>query len=137
VRVHIVSVRQAAKRQEGPVIDHVILNVTDLEVSKHFYAQALAPLGYAPSWEDGEFVAMGGDNDFGLYRRDPKGAVHVSFRSPDRGTVDAFHEAGLAAGGTDNGAPGLRPDYGEHYYAAFVLDPDGHNIEVVCQQPAS
>jgi predicted lactoylglutathione lyase len=59
----------------------------------------------------------------------------VSVRSRDRGTVDAFHEAGLTAGGQDNGAPGLRPDYGEHYYAAFVLDPDGHNIEVVCQQP--
>jgi catechol 2,3-dioxygenase-like lactoylglutathione lyase family enzyme len=119
------------------VIDHVILNVTDLEVSKRFYAQTLAPLGYAPSWEDGEFVAMGGDNDFGLYRRDPKGAVHVSFRSPNRGTVDAFHEAGLAAGGRDNGPPGPRLEYGEHYYAAFVLDPDGHNIEVVCQQAES
>ena len=117
------------------MIDHVILNVTDLEVSKRFFAEALAPLGYAPSWEDGEFVAMGGDNDFDLYRREPRGALHVSFRSLDRGRVDALHEAGLAAGGQDNGPPGLRPDYSEHYYSAFVLDPDGHNIEAVCQQP--
>jgi hypothetical protein len=87
------------------VIDHVILNVTDLEVSKHFYAQTVAPLGYAPSWEDDKFVAMGGDNDFGLYRRGPKGAVHVSFRSPDRETVDAFHEAGLAAAGVTTALP--------------------------------
>jgi catechol 2,3-dioxygenase-like lactoylglutathione lyase family enzyme len=117
------------------MIDHVILNVTDLEASKRFFAQALEPLGYSPSWESDDFVAMGGDNDFGLARRGPQGAVHVGFASTDRSTVDAFHAAALAAGGTDHGAPGLRPDYGEHYYAAFVLDPDGHNIEAVCQKP--
>ena len=116
------------------MIDHVILNVSDLDASKRFFAQALAPLGYAPSWESDDFVAMGGDNDFGLARRDPPGVVHVGFASPDRRTVDAFHVAALAAGGTDNGPPGPRPDYGEHYYSAFALDPDGHNIEVVCQK---
>jgi catechol 2,3-dioxygenase-like lactoylglutathione lyase family enzyme len=117
------------------VIDHVILNVSDLDASKTFCAQALAALGYGVSWESDDVAAMGGDNDFGLARRDPKGAVDVGFASQDRDAVDAFHAAALAAGGADNGAPGIRSDYGEHYYAAFVLDPDGHNIEVVCQQP--
>lgn len=117
------------------MIDHVILNVRDLETSKRFFAQALAPLGYGVAWESPEFAAMGGDNDFGLALREPHGAVHIGFASPDREKVHAFYEAALAAGGRNNGPPGPRPDYGEHYYAAFVLDPDGHNVEVVCQRP--
>jgi catechol 2,3-dioxygenase-like lactoylglutathione lyase family enzyme len=117
------------------VIDHVIINVSDLDVSKRFYGEALSSLGYAVSWASEDFAAMGGDNDFGLSRREPKGAAHIGFACKDREIVDAFHAAALAAGGIDNGGPGLRPDYGEHYYAAFALDPDGHNIEVVCQQP--
>lgn len=119
------------------MIDHVILNVTDLEASKTFYAAALAPLDYAVSWESSDFAAMGGDNDFGLAQREPRGGVHIGFATGERSTVDAFYEAALAAGGTDNGAPGPRTDYGEHYYAAFVLDPDGHNIEVVCHKPTA
>ena len=72
---------------------------------------------------------------FGVARRDPPGGSHVAFRSEDRATVDAFHVGALSAGGQDNGAPGLRPDYGEHYYAAFVRDADGNNVEAVCQKP--
>ena len=71
----------------------------------------------------------------GVVRRDPVGSAHVAFKCDDRATVDAFYEAALAAGGADNGPPGLRPHYHEHYYGAFVLDADGNNIEAVCHKP--
>jgi catechol 2,3-dioxygenase-like lactoylglutathione lyase family enzyme len=123
------------------VIDHVILNVTDIEAAKTFYLAALAPLRYAPAMEfpDGVGFAQEGGHgpDFWIARRGEASApVHVAFSAPDRPTVDAFHAAALAAGGTDHGAPGLRPHYHEHYYGAFVLDPDGNNIEAVCHLPA-
>ena len=120
------------------MFDHVAINVSDMDVSRRFFEAALAPLGYAISFDSPEWVGMhaSGRNDFGLVRRDPVGAtVHLGFEAPDRVAVDAFHRAALEAGGTDNGQPGLRPDYGADYYAAFVIGPDGHNIEAVTQQP--
>jgi catechol 2,3-dioxygenase-like lactoylglutathione lyase family enzyme len=120
------------------VFDHVAINVGDMDASRRFFEQALAPLGYDVSFESPEWVGLqaAGRNDFGLVRRDPVSpAVHLGFEAPDRAAVDAFYEAAIAAGGTDNGPPGLRPDYGESYYAAFVLGPDGHNVEAVTQKP--
>lgn len=120
------------------MFDHVAINVSDMVVSRRFYEAALAPLGYEISFESDDWVGMQahGRDDFGLVRRDPVGAtVHLAFEAVDRAAVDAFYEAAIAAGGTDNGAPGVRADYGEHYYAAFVLGPDGHNVEAVTQKP--
>jgi catechol 2,3-dioxygenase-like lactoylglutathione lyase family enzyme len=120
------------------MIDHVGLNVSDLAAAKAFYAETLEPLGYRvwAEWEE-ESVGFAADEsgpDFWIYRRgdEPSAPTHVSFRARDRETVDAFHAAGLAAGGSDNGAPGVRPHYHEQYYGAFVLDHDGNNIEAVC-----
>jgi catechol 2,3-dioxygenase-like lactoylglutathione lyase family enzyme len=121
------------------MIDHVGLNVSDLAASKAFYAETLEPLGYRIWVEGEERVAFGIQEeipDFWIWRRDePSSPTHVSFRARDHETVDAFHAAGLAAGGTDNGAPGVRPHYHDQYYGAFVLDPDGNNIEAVCHSP--
>jgi catechol 2,3-dioxygenase-like lactoylglutathione lyase family enzyme len=120
------------------VYDHVGLNVSDYEVSKQFYERTLAPLGYSvqmelAEWKTAGFGAQGVDVDFWIGEREPIGTgVHVAFHAPDRTTVDAFHAAGLAAGGTDNGAPGIREVYHPTYYGAYVLDPDGNNIEAVC-----
>jgi catechol 2,3-dioxygenase-like lactoylglutathione lyase family enzyme len=120
------------------VIDHVGLNVRDLDRSKAFYASALAPLGYSVfrEWESG--AGFGKDRpDFWIHQRgEPATEVHLCFQSPDRETVDAVYEAGLAAGGRDNGPPGPRPQYHAGYYGAFVLDPDGNNVEAVCHKPA-
>ena len=119
------------------VIDHVSIGVSDLPRSIEFYTRALAPLGFGPlgSWsEDARERSFGPDDldDFGISLQYPTGApVHVCFAADSREQVDAFHAAALAAGGRDNGAPGPRPEYSEGYYGAFVLDPDGHNIEAV------
>jgi len=121
------------------MIDHVSLDVRDYEASKRFYAQALAPLGYELLMEYGGTVCGFGHEgkpDFWIGdREEPQSGVHVAFVSPDRATVDRFYEAALAAGGNDNGPPGLRPHYHERYYGAFVLDPDGNNVEAVCHAP--
>jgi catechol 2,3-dioxygenase-like lactoylglutathione lyase family enzyme len=120
------------------MIDHVTADVADLEQAKRFYEQALAPLGYSVRMEFEGAVGFGageGIPDFWLGSRPERGATHVAFAAPDRAAVDAFFEAALAAGGTDNGAPGLRPHYHETYYAAYVHDPDGNNIEAVCHRP--
>ncbi len=125
------------------MIDHVGFPVSDYARSKTFYIRTLAPLGYGLVMEVGgehtesKAPAAGfgfsGKPDFwiggegGLEK-----PLHVAIVAADRGSVDAFHVAGLQAGGKDNGAPGLRPHYHPNYYAAFVLDPDGHNIEAVC-----
>jgi catechol 2,3-dioxygenase-like lactoylglutathione lyase family enzyme len=123
------------------MIDHVGLNVSDLAAAKAFYAETLEPLGYRvwAEWED-ESVGFAADEsgpDFWIHTRgdEPSAPTHVSFRARDRETVDAFHQAGIAAGGSDNGAPGVRPHYHEQYYGAFVLDSDGNNIEAVCHSP--
>jgi catechol 2,3-dioxygenase-like lactoylglutathione lyase family enzyme len=120
------------------VYDHVSLNVSDYEVSKRFYEQALAPLGYSvqmefADWRSAGFGAEGVASTFWIGERDPRGTgIHVAFQASDRATVDAFHAAGLAAGGIDNGPPGIREEYHPTYYGAFVHDPDGNNIEAVC-----
>lgn len=127
------------------MIDHIGLGVADIARSRAFYERALAPLGYAvvmevtPDQTGGTtHVGFGvpGKPDFWIGDAGrPVGPAHVAFAAADRSVVDAFHEAALAAGGEDNGPPGLRPHYHPGYYGAFVLDPDGHNIEAVCHRP--
>jgi catechol 2,3-dioxygenase-like lactoylglutathione lyase family enzyme len=122
------------------MIDHISLPVRDYERSKQFYQAALAPLGYRvlmqfpgvagfgiPDKPDFWIRAAGADEG-------TRGPVHVAFASPDRATVDAFYQAAIAAGGKDNGAPGPRPQYHRGYYGAFVIDPDGNNVEAVCHR---
>ena len=120
------------------MLDHVGLHVANYERSKRFFESALAPLGYTVIMEFGGAAAgLGakGKPDFWISPGRPSAPLHVAFLSPDRATVDAFHQAALAAGGRDNGAPGLRPEYHPTYYGAFVHDPDGNNVEVVCHRP--
>ena len=119
----------------GRLIDHVQLVVADLEASRRFYEALLAVLGIPIEgggegffWAD-EFVVSSADSEAAL--GELTGRCHIAFQAKDRATVDACHKAGLAAGGKDNGAPGLRPNYHPGYYAAFLLDPDGNNIEAV------
>jgi catechol 2,3-dioxygenase-like lactoylglutathione lyase family enzyme len=119
------------------MIDHLKLHVSDPARSRAFYEEALKPLGYRVIMEPAPgVVGMGaGFPDFWLAPRDPGAEappVHVAFRTESTEVVDAFHRAGLAAGGADNGAPGPRPQYHPGYYGAFVLDPDGNNVEAVC-----
>jgi catechol 2,3-dioxygenase-like lactoylglutathione lyase family enzyme len=120
------------------VIDHLTIGVRDLERSRRFYRAALAPLGFSERgpWSDEQreiaFGAEGAD-DFAIspsYR--PGGELHIAFAADTRDAVDAFHAAALEAGARDNGPPGERPEYAPGYYGAFVLDPDGHNVEAVC-----
>jgi len=119
------------------MFDHVGLNVQDYPRSRAFYEQALAPLGYGVVMAFDEWKSCGlgtdGKPSFWIAQREPYGTgTHVAFACPDRATVDAFHAAAVAAGGTDNGPPGIREHYHPHYYGAFVLDPDGNNAEAVC-----
>jgi len=120
------------------MLDHLTLTVRDISRSKGFYSQALAPLGYAVRMEFEGMLGMGpaGKPAFWMKQGEvPSLPMHLAFMAPDRPAVDAFHAAALAAGAADNGAPGLRADYHPSYYAAFVFDPDGHNIEAVCHRP--
>jgi catechol 2,3-dioxygenase-like lactoylglutathione lyase family enzyme len=129
------------------MLDHVSLGVTDIEGSRRFYDRALRPLGL------NRIVDFGNSrgSDYGAAPaplgveftitceadlRSPAHGTHLCFRAPNRAAVDAFHAAALVAGGRNDGAPGLRPHYHADYYAAFVLDPDGHRIEAVCHSPA-
>jgi catechol 2,3-dioxygenase-like lactoylglutathione lyase family enzyme len=118
-------------------LDHIGVNVSDLARSKAFYAGALGPLGYELIMEFEGVAGFGakGKPDFWIHEGAPRAPIHVAFASPDRATVDAFHAAALAAAGADNGQPGLRPHYHEHYYGAYVHDPDGNNVEAVCHSP--
>jgi catechol 2,3-dioxygenase-like lactoylglutathione lyase family enzyme len=119
------------------VIDHVTIGVSDLARSAEFYRRALSTLGFRDfgPWEEGDpDVAFGTDgaDDFAISLNYKTGApVHIAFAAERRQQVDAFYAAALEAGGTDNGAPGFRPEYSDGYYGAFVLDPDGNNIEAV------
>ena len=118
------------------MLDHIGLTVSDYERSCRFYEEALAPLGYKKVMDFGEVAGFGAQGPtFWIARGDGSTPIHVAFTSPDRDTVHAFHAAALAAGGTENGAPGLRTQYHPTYYGAFVLDPDGNNIEAVCHTP--
>lgn len=128
------------------MIDHTGVGISNYDTSKAFYSAALAPIGYSmlaeiPASVTGSVDVAGfgehGKPDFwissGTANTPP---IHVAFRVASRAMVDAFYKAALEAGGTDNGAPGLRPHYHPNYYGAFVRDPDGHNIEAVCHEPA-
>ena len=127
------------------MIDHTGVTVRNFQASKAFYTNALAPIGYALLLEVSASVT--GHHDVAGFGEPPKPdfwigggtpnvpPVHVAFRVTSRAFVDAFYAAAIAAGGRDNGAPGLRPHYHPNYYGAFVLDPDGHNIEAVCHEP--
>jgi catechol 2,3-dioxygenase-like lactoylglutathione lyase family enzyme len=122
------------------MLDHVGVNVSDYERSREFYKGALAPLGFSlliePAPRTGGFGSEGKPWFWITDQREPTTEnVHVAFAAPDRATVDAFHAAALEAGGTDNGAPGIRALYHPDYYGAYVLDPDGNNVEVVCHRP--
>jgi catechol 2,3-dioxygenase-like lactoylglutathione lyase family enzyme len=121
------------------MIDHVTLAVTDLQKSKFFYESALASLGYRLAFgKEGAFWSF--DIDDGLFEIQqsddpgPLTRVHVAFRVSSKAEVDVFYRAALAAGALDNGAPGPRPAYGPNYYACFVLDPDGYNIEAMINE---
>jgi catechol 2,3-dioxygenase-like lactoylglutathione lyase family enzyme len=126
------------------MIDHTGVQVSDFAKSKAFYQRALASIGYGLLMEFP--AAVTGHTDVAGFGEAPKAdfwisrgtpnvpPVHVAFRVDSRAKVDAFYQAAIAAGGQDNGAPGLRPHYHPHYYGAFVRDPDGHNIEAVCHE---
>ncbi|MEE3625098.1 VOC family protein [Nitrospirillum sp. BR 11752] len=129
------------------MLDHIGISVADFATSTAFYDHALAPLGISRLMNITEEMTGAGAHAgygsegkpyfwIGTGRRLQGGALHICFAAEDRKTVDAFHAAALAAGGRDNGAPGLRPHYHPNYYGAFILDPDGHNIEAVCHDPA-
>jgi len=117
------------------MIDHTGVAVTNIAKSKAFYRAALAPLGYAVIMEFDDAAGLGvpPKPDFWIGKASQAGTpIHIAFRAESRAQVDAFYKAAIVAGGRDNGAPGLRPHYHANYYGAFVLDPDGHNIEAVC-----
>jgi catechol 2,3-dioxygenase-like lactoylglutathione lyase family enzyme len=127
------------------MIDHMGIPVSDITKSRAFYEAALAPLGMSvqmevnPDKSEGPATALGfgvpGEKIFWIGDDDKVGSgIHVAFQADRRDQVDQFHAAALEAGGRDNGAPGLRPHYGPNYYAAFVCDPDGANIEAVCYE---
>ena len=122
----------------GPLcVDHILVRVADVARSRIFYMSALAPLGIAVAMEapQGKGFGFGRDGkpSFWIGPGGPtRPATHIAFRAEKRAAVDAFHAAALTAGGTDNGPPGVRSHYRPDYYAAFVLDPDGHNVEAVC-----
>ena len=120
------------------MFDHVGIGVSDYAASKAFFLKALEPLGVAVVLEGplGVELSPKGKASLCLYQTEKKPAhLHLAFVAGTRDQVEAFHRAALEAGGKDNGAPGPRPQYHANYYAAFVIDPDGHNIEVVCHQP--
>jgi len=131
------------------MIDHIGMPVSDIARATEFYLEALAPLGIGMIMEvpadftpegTGAAAGFGADRKPFFWIGEGEGAdtnhVHVAFTAETRADVDAFYQAALAAGGKDNGAPGLRPHYHANYYGAFVLDPDGNNIEAVCHAPA-
>ena len=118
------------------MFDHLGLKVQDLARSIKFYQAALGALGHEMGSSGADYAGFGPKGEPALWLYASAGGagpgVHVALRAPNRAAVERFHAQGLAAGGRDNGAPGLRPDYSATYYAAFLLDPDGHNVEAVC-----
>lgn len=122
------------------MIAHVSLKVSDIGKAKEFYGKALAPLGYKITQDMPEYNVAGmmsgdGNTDFWLDGNGCEQTTHLAFGAANEGEVQAFYKAALEAGGVDNGAPGYRADYGAGYYAAFVHDPDGHNIEAMYWNP--
>ncbi len=120
------------------MFDHIGFGVTNLAESKAFFLKALEPLDVAVAMEGPYGIGMGKGNKPSLWLHETKqrpARLHIAFSAGSRAAVDAFYRAALAAGGKDNGAPGLRPHYHANYYGAFVIGPDGHNIEAVCHKP--
>ncbi len=136
-----------AMKEEQLMLDHIVLNVSDFARSKTFYQAALAPLGVSVIMEvtaeqtggyQGAGFGVHGKPSFWIGNGDAtRGTLHIAFAADNRAAVDAFYRAAIEAGAKDNGPPGLRPHYHSEYYGAFVLEPDGHNIEAVCHRPAS
>lgn len=123
-----------------PTLDHIGLSVSDFARAKAFYTAALQPLGIKVQREfpgqNGGVAAFGRSRpEFWIAGGQPTSPFHIAFAATNRAEVDAFYAAAMAAGGRDNGAPGLRPQYHPNYYGAFVFDPDGHNVEAVCHAP--
>lgn len=124
------------------MFDHLSIGVRDVARARAFYDAALAPLGFSRLSDGPDSLGYGGDrvalwvNAAGRpVPADKASGLHFCFDAPSRAAVDAFHAAALTAGGTDNGKPGLRDDYGPNYYAAFVIDPDGYRLEAFCGRP--
>ena len=122
------------------MFDHVKFGASDYAASRSFFLRALAPLGVVVVSEGvpayGIELSADGKTSLCLFQSSEKPApLHLAFVAANRGQVQAFHRAALEAGGRDNGPPGLRPNYSGHYYAAFVVGPDGHNLEAVCHEP--
>ncbi len=125
------------------MIDHISIGARDIARSRHFYDAALAPLGYSCLSIGDDSLGYGADAPAlwigatdSPVPADKRSGFHICFVAPNRTAVDAFHAAALRAGGLDNGKPGPRPDYGDSYYAAFVVDPDGYRIEAHCESDA-
>lgn len=123
------------------MLDHVTISVRDYQTSKAFYLHALKPIGYHLAMEVDGYAGFGPTECIGpiatfwIYQGDqPSGQTHIAFNATERNQVDAFYRAALKAGGKDNGAPGVRELYHPDYYGAFVYDPDGNNLEVVCHE---
>ena len=122
------------------MFDHVVFGVSDYAASKAFFLKALEPLGVAVVLEGplGAELSADGKSSLCIWQTEEKPShLHLAFAAENRLQVEAFYRAALEAGGKDNGAPGLRPQYHANYYAAFVIGPDGHNVEVVCHQPGA
>ena len=122
------------------MFDHIGLGVSDYAASRSFFLQSLAPLGVGVVMEGEHGLGLGpkGKPSLWLFQSaDKQVPLHIAFTAENRSQVDAFHRAALAAGGKDNGAPGLRPHYHPDYYGAFVIGPDGHNVEAVCHRPGA
>lgn len=126
------------------MLNHISIGVRDFSAARRFYETVLKPLGYGCVYEAEGIAGFGADRpEFWIgptdspVPPDPRSGLHICFTAPTRNSVDAFHRAALGAGATDNGPPGLRPEYGPDYYAAFVVDPDGYRIEAYCALPES
>ena len=126
------------------MLHHISIGVRDLDLAGRFYDAALGALGFGRVFEDETAIGYGlieGEDllclKLGENAQSPGDGFHLAFAAPSRMAVQAFHRAALKVGGRDNGPPGLRPDYGEHYYAAFLIDPDGHRIEATINAPES
>jgi catechol 2,3-dioxygenase-like lactoylglutathione lyase family enzyme len=125
-------------RREDVMFDHIGMGVSDLQASKSFFVQALAPLGVEVCMEGPYGVGLGCRRKPSLWlseKAKTPAPLHLAFAAENRTQVDEFYRAAMAAGGQDNGPPGLRPHYHPDYYAAFVIGPDGHNVEAVCHRP--
>lgn len=125
------------------MIDHIGIEVSDYEIAKQFYIKALAPLGYKLLMEVSGFAGFGSEQNAGPIAifwmhqgNNPSQKIHIAFTAKNRKIVDEFYHTAIRAGGRDNGKPGIREIYHPNYYGAFVLDPDGNNIEAVCHQAA-